>query len=278
LIKGDPDLKNFEHLDMDREAFPDDWWSIAKRVADGKSVDTPIPQIKNVTETDKQVVLISLLPAYRVLKENFDHRHWYEWIFNHSQYTAERDSLKALSGLITSLTGMTKDDLDDAVEAHKNKVSTSGVSAEYRREKLREIKEERIYDIQLARAKKWDAEYKAKYGRPDDSKSKSVSELDSKVLDDLLGIPRYDDVFTPKVKNFLANEYNFADGYFGAEIENAGSLESEFNADKESVIFDHNEFAEFDNSMEIQEVIDEKNDSFIEKDEELIEEMNAIGL
>ena len=61
LIKGGSDIKNFENLDIDRGAFPDDWWSVAKRVADGKHVDTPIPQIKNVTEKDKQIVLISLL-------------------------------------------------------------------------------------------------------------------------------------------------------------------------------------------------------------------------
>ena len=32
LIKGGSDIKNFENLDIDRGAFPDDWRSVAKRV------------------------------------------------------------------------------------------------------------------------------------------------------------------------------------------------------------------------------------------------------
>lgn len=38
------------------------------------------------------------------LKESFDNRRWYEWIFNHAQYTAERDALKAIKGMIMELT------------------------------------------------------------------------------------------------------------------------------------------------------------------------------
>ena len=274
LIKGGSDIKNFENLDIDRGAFPDDWWSVAKRVADGKRVDTPIPQIRNVTENDKQIVLISLLPAYRVLKENFDNRRWYEWIFNHSQYTAERDNIKALSGLITSLTGMTKDDLDDAVEAHREKVGTSGISAEERREELDGIKEERIYEIQLARARKWDAEYKAKYGRPEDSKSEGEVEVESEILDQLLGMPRYENIFTKDVNK----GYNFADGYFAEEIGDVDDIDFELNADKEQVVFYNNEFAELDNSFDIKAPVDENNELLIEKDDELIEGINAIGL
>lgn len=276
LIKGESDIKNFENLDIDREAFPEDWWSIAKRVADGKHVDTPIPRIKNMIDKDKQIVLISLLPAYRVLKESFENRRWYEWIFNHSQYTAERDNIKALSGLISSLTGMTKDDLDAAVENHKEKVPTSGVSVEERRDALREIKKDRIFEIKIARAKKWDAEYKAKYGSPDDSESES--ELDSEVLDELLGIPRYENIFTKDVNEYIANGYNFADGYFAEEIGDVDDIDSEIGADKDQVVFDNNEFAEFDNSFDIKAPVDENNELLIEKDDELIEDINAIGL
>jgi hypothetical protein len=251
---------------------------VAKRVADGKRVDTPIPQIKNVTEKDKQIVLISLLPAYRVLKESFDNRRWYEWIFNHSQYTAERDNIKALSGLITSLTGMTKDDLDDAVEAHRSKVGTSGISAEKRREKLDGIKEERIYEIQLARAKKWDAEYKAKYGRPEDSKSEGEVEVESEILDQLLGIPRYGMIFTQKDKDYISRGDNFADGYLGEELGDVDDLDSEINPDKEQVVFDNNEFPEFDGAIDSNEPIGKNDELFVEKDDELIEGINAIGL
>ena len=278
LIKGGSDIKNFENFDIDRGAFPENWWSVAKRVADGKHVDTPIPQIKNVTEKDKQIVLISLLPAYRVLKESFDNRRWYEWIFNHSQYTAERDNIKALSGLITSLTGMTKDDLDEAVEAHREKVATSGISAEERRESLSSIKEERIYEIQLARAKKWDAEYKAKYGSPDNSKSEDEVESESEILDELLGNPRYERIFTQKVNDFIARGDNFADGYLGEELGDVDDLDSEINPDKEQVVFDNNEFAEFDGAIDSNEPIGKNDELFVEKDDELIEGINAIEL
>ena len=278
LIKGSSDIKNFENLDIDRGAFPDDWWSVAKRVADGKRVDTPIPQIRNVTENDKQIVLTSLLPAYRVLKENFDNRRWYEWIFNHNQYTAERDNIKALSGLITSLTGMTKDDLDDAVEAHRKKVGTSGISAEKRREKLDGIKEERIYDIKLAIAKKWDAEYKEKYGSPDNSESEDEVEVESQILDELLGIPRYDRIFTQKVNDYIAAEQKYTDSFFDEKLENIDNFDSEINPDKEQVVFENNEFSGLDDGFEIQKPVDEKNDLFIdnEKDAPFIDDENDV--
>lgn len=276
LIKGGSDIKNFENLDIDREAFPDNWWSVAKRVADGKRVDTPIPQIKNVTDKDKQVVLISLLPAYRVLKENFDNRRWYEWIFNHGQYTAERDNLKALSGLITSLTGMTKDDLDAAVEEHKRKVATSGVSAEERREHLGAIKGERIYEIKLARAKKWDAEYKAKYGSRDNSESEDEVEVESEILDELLGIPRYERIFTKKVNDYIAAEHKYTDNFLDEKLENIKDLDSEIKVDKEQVVFDNNEFAEFDGSIDSNEPVGKNDELFIEKDDELIEDIKLI--
>ena len=274
LIKGESDIKNFENLDIDRKAFPDNWWSVAKRVADGKRVDTPIPQIRNMTVNDKKIVLISLLPAYRVIKDSFENRRWYEWIFNHYQYTAERDTIKALSGLITSLTGMTKDDLDAAVEDHKKAVPTSGISAEERRAELREIKEERIYEIQLARARKWDAEYKAKYGHHEDSKSEGEVEVESEILDQLLGIPRYENILTKDI----AKGYNFADGYFAEEIGDVDDIDFELNADKEQVVFYNNEFAELDNSFDIKAPVDENNELLIEKDDELIEDIKTIGL
>ena len=278
LIKGGSDIKNFENLDIDRGAFPENWWSVAKKVADGKHVDTPIPQIKNVTEKDKQIVLISLLPAYRVLKESFENRRWYEWIFNHSQYTAERDNIKALSGLITSLTGMTKDDLDDAVEAHRGKVATSGISAEERRESLRSIKEERIYEIQLARARKWDAEYKAKYGSPDNSKSEDEVESESEILDELLGNPRYEMIFTKKINDYIAAEHKDADSFLDEKLENIDNFDSEINPDKEQVVFDNNEFSEFDGAIDSNEPIGKNDELFVEKDDELIEGINAIEL
>ena len=129
-----------------------------------------------------------------------------------------------------------------------------------------------------ARAKKWDAEYKAKYGSPDNSESEDEVDAESEILDELLGIPRYERIFTKEVNDFIAAEHKYKDNFLDEKLENIDNLDSEINPDKEQVVFDNNEFAELDGAIDSNEPIGKNDEHFIEKDDELIEEINAIGL
>ena len=281
IIKGNAEFTIFNDLDIDRDAFSNDWWNTAIKVANGKEVNHPIPKFKNLSNANKDTVYGTFIPAYRVLKENFENRRWYEWIFNHSRYTAERDTLKALSGLMTSLLGVTQADIDSEVGIHKNKVPTSGISVEKRRETMDEVKGDRIFQIKLARARKWDAEEREKYGSREDSENEieSESEIESEILDEILVTKKVvtDKIFTNKVKNYLDNGNGFAKEIADDDgIDNIYNFESVDGNEKEQVIFDDNAFTGFDDSGDIQKPIDKEEKSFIEKNDEIIENMKMI--
>ena len=65
-----------------------------------------------VREEINNAVHSTFFPAYRALRDSFSKRWWFEWIFNHRQYVAERDSLKVMTSLITHLTDYTQEKLD----------------------------------------------------------------------------------------------------------------------------------------------------------------------
>ena len=81
------------------------WWKDAMAVGRGKTLKNPLPSLKNPSEENKQTVYEMLIPIYRSLKDRFDNRRGIEWLTNHGQYTAERDSIRVLEGLMKSLTG-----------------------------------------------------------------------------------------------------------------------------------------------------------------------------
>lgn len=56
----------------------------------------------------------AFMPAYRALKESFEKRSVWQWFTNHSQYTAERDAIKAIEGTMMALTGGSKEDINAA--------------------------------------------------------------------------------------------------------------------------------------------------------------------
>jgi hypothetical protein len=63
---------------------------------------------------------------YRAVKENFDKRiKLFSWIFDHARYTAERDTLKALSGLMQSLTGDGQRQIDGRLSIFQKQVTLS---------------------------------------------------------------------------------------------------------------------------------------------------------
>ena len=99
---------------MYKSNLPENWWDVALKVGKGKKVENnPIVPIKAGSEITKERTYAMFMPAYRAIKESFDKRWGFlSWIFNHREYTAERDAMKALSGLMQSLTGDTQQDID----------------------------------------------------------------------------------------------------------------------------------------------------------------------
>jgi hypothetical protein len=108
--------------------IPDNWWDVAKRVGEGKYVlDNPILNFAEInTESDKEAVYDVFIPMYRAVKENFDKRiKLFSWIFDHARYTAERDTIKALSGLMQSLTGDGQRQIDGRLSIFQKQVTLS---------------------------------------------------------------------------------------------------------------------------------------------------------
>lgn len=108
----------------------DDWWQVALNGNSAQKESLP----KFETSLDegkkaetKEAVYDKLLPAYRALEERFSKRWWFEFIFNHRQYTAERDALKVVTSMILSMTGDSMKQLNDRYEAHKSEVVTSNL-------------------------------------------------------------------------------------------------------------------------------------------------------
>lgn len=108
-------------------ALSNDWFEVALKGA--KKGKNPLPRIKSEVLKDQDIqavyndarsdVVTTFFPAYRALRASFEKRWWFEWIFNHRQYVAERDALKVMTSLITSMTGYTKLELDREYENHR---------------------------------------------------------------------------------------------------------------------------------------------------------------
>ena len=108
----------------------DDWWQVA--LSGNGAQKESLPKFENTLEESqktetKEAVYDKLLPAYRALEERFAKRWWFEFIFNHRQYTAERDALKVVTSMILSMTGDSMQQFNDRYEAYKTEVITSNL-------------------------------------------------------------------------------------------------------------------------------------------------------
>ena len=90
-------------------------------------------QKKRVTDDVRYEINNAFFPAYRALKDSFSNRWWFEWIFNHKQYVAERDALKVMENLITSIGGYTKEELNAEYKANKTFISAEDINPELRK-------------------------------------------------------------------------------------------------------------------------------------------------
>jgi hypothetical protein len=131
--------------------YPTNWWDTALKVGKGKKVEEPLPSIDDLQENtfgwddkraQKDNIYAAFMPVYRALKESFEKRPFWQWITNHAQYVAERDSLAALSGLLISLTGETQAEINKALSDYKKAMPSTGRTNEERKEEARRIRKE----------------------------------------------------------------------------------------------------------------------------------------
>lgn len=110
----------------------ENWWDVALK-GEKHPEYYPLPTLEanlkpEEVATLKGEVYDRLLPAYRALKESFEKRWWFEVIFNHRQYAAERDSLKVMTNMILSMTGDSMKQLEEKYEAFKVEVPVSNIA------------------------------------------------------------------------------------------------------------------------------------------------------
>ena len=182
MISITKSISPFCDLNIERKRFTGDWWDTALDIADGDEPKSALPRIINPSKADKRVVYKELIPAYRALKDSFDKRWWFEWIFNHKQYTTERDSIKALKGVMMALTGDDAEVIDRELEEHRDSVPTSGVTSEERKAMINQVKDKRIREIKRLKVTKWLE--KNEYAL-NDSRVPAGDELDNPIDDEI---------------------------------------------------------------------------------------------
>ena len=97
--------EKFTNLAIDKEVSYDRLWKDSMSSGGNRKIKNTMPHLKNRSFDNKEAVYDLFMPLYRALKDSYDNRSIFEWFTNHSQYTAERDSIKAIEGIMRSLTG-----------------------------------------------------------------------------------------------------------------------------------------------------------------------------
>lgn len=95
---------------VNADRLPENWWKLAMRTGKTGVIDDDMPGegfgVFDPTEDDRRAALYDMLmPAYRAFRENFQARPWYHWFTQHDRYTAERDTMHAIRGIMMTLTG-----------------------------------------------------------------------------------------------------------------------------------------------------------------------------
>ena len=126
VVSDDASLMQFGKLELNMNGIKADWFKHAQSVATGKATAENLPTTKDtITDAEKKIVYETFLPAYRAIKEKFEKRSFWQFIFNHAQYAAERDALRAIEGIVTTLTGEGKAGLETAYAQYKAELPTS---------------------------------------------------------------------------------------------------------------------------------------------------------
>ena len=181
VISDDASLMQFGRLELDMSKIKDDWFKHAQNVAIGKETEANLPTTKeNATDADKKIIYDTFLPAYRAIKERFEKRSFWQFIFNHAQYVAERDSLRAIEGVVTTLTGEGKAGLEAAYAQYKIELPTSNTIEALAHESVRADVEK----VEAARAEEVAKEI-AHQNAIEEEKQKEKEEIMAKNASDL---------------------------------------------------------------------------------------------
>ena len=105
-------------------------WQEAIEVGSGKkdviddnfNYNTLLTPLKFQDNEHIKAVYDMFMPTYHAIKEKFEKRWWFEWIFNHKQYVAERDSLKAMDGIFREITGYGKLNTEEKLSEFRNEL------------------------------------------------------------------------------------------------------------------------------------------------------------
>lgn len=121
LLSGDPAKKDITGGSLVNErvfhhSLAPNWWKLAIKKGGGWNIVNGLPN--RISKYDRDEFCDHLLPAYRAIKESFDNRPWYQWFTNHSQYTAERDALKAIKGIAMAMAFHNIDTFDQYYEEY----------------------------------------------------------------------------------------------------------------------------------------------------------------
>ena len=180
-VSDDASLMQFGRLELDMSKIKDDWFKHAQNVAIGKETEANLPTTKeNATDADKKIIYDTFLPAYRAIKERFEKRSFWQFIFNHAQYTAERDALRAIEGVVTTLTGEGKAGLEAAYAQYKIELPTSNTIEALAHESVRADVEK----VEAARAEEVAKEI-AHQNAIEEEKQKEKEEIMAKNASDL---------------------------------------------------------------------------------------------
>ena len=102
---------------VNADKLPENWWKLAMRTGKTGVIDEDMPGegdgVFDPLEDDRRAALYDMLmPAYRAFRENFQARPWYHWFTQHDRYTAERDTMHAIRGIMMTLTGFDRATFD----------------------------------------------------------------------------------------------------------------------------------------------------------------------
>ena len=132
----------FNDLEYDYEGISRTYWDVLMRSPKNKElIGNVLPPIEQTDDESKQKVYDAFMPAYRAIRERFEKRWFFEWIFNHKEYTTERDTMKALQGLMTGLTRDGDNVFAEKYRAYKNDVVLSEDDLEQLDTRIRTAKE-----------------------------------------------------------------------------------------------------------------------------------------
>lgn len=171
--------------------LPENWWSVAMDVANGKQVANTLPKLDDSYKGENaSAVYEQFLPAYRALKESFDRRSFLQFIFNHRQYTAERDALKVVKTVLMTMTGCNQEELDAKYADYKRELPTDKVQdnlAEDKRleEQERARQEELRLQEEMRLAREQEERVREMERMQEENKRREVEDLMTKKKEDL---------------------------------------------------------------------------------------------